>query len=214
MNTEIHLNEPFGYDIYQTVIKYGLSNNLEIGSWDGEGSTRCFVEAMKMLASPKELNCIEIVKDKFDILSERYISYDFVKCHNCSSISYEDLIYRDFEQVWNSEYNNIRIRGLYPKELVNQWFDRDLETIKTSNSFDYKKYDFFDGVLIDGSEFTGYSEFKLLKDKTKVFFLDDVHSVFKCYQIYDELMRDDTWTLVTENPYNRNGYAIFSKNSL
>ena len=150
MNTEIHLNEPFGYDIYQTVIKYGLSNNLEIGSWDGEGSTRCFVEAMKMLASPKELNCIEIVKDKFDILSERYISYDFVKCHNCSSISYEDLIYRDFEQVWNSEYNNIRIKGLYPKELVNQWFDRDLETIKTSNSFDYKKYDFFDGVLIDG----------------------------------------------------------------
>lgn len=209
MNTEIHLNEPFGYDIYQTVIKYSLSNNLEIGSWDGEGSTRCFVEAMKMLSDPKTLHCIEIVKDKFDILQDRYSSYDFVKCHNCSSISYDDLVYTKFEDVWNSEFNNIRIGNLYPKSLVQQWFDRDIDTIKNSKSFDYSQHEHFDGVLIDGSEFTGYSEFKLLKDKTKVFFLDDVHSVFKCFQVYKELSEDDNWKLLSENPHNRNGYAIF-----
>jgi hypothetical protein len=65
MNAEINLNEPFGYEIFQTIIKYNLAKNLEIGSWDGEGSTNCIVEAMKHIAMPDmSLTCIEIDSEK------------------------------------------------------------------------------------------------------------------------------------------------------
>lgn len=46
MNAEIHMREPFGISIYNSIISFNLKNNLEIGSWDGAGSTKCFVEAM------------------------------------------------------------------------------------------------------------------------------------------------------------------------
>ena len=107
MNNEINLNEEFGYYIYQTVVQYDLKNNLEIGSWDGEGSTKCFVEAMKQLTGEKSLYCIEIVKDKIEKLKNLYFNVDFVHPIFNSSINYNQLIDNDFTEIWNCEYNKI-----------------------------------------------------------------------------------------------------------
>lgn len=211
MKSEIHLNEEFGYNIFQMVVRFDLRQNLEIGSWDGEGSTRCFVEAMKLLPQPKSLHCVEIVPEKFKTLKERYADLDFVHCFNGSSICYADLLYKDFEEIWNSPHNKLKTSN-YSKETVRGWFDRDIQTIKESTSLLSADMDMqYDSVLIDGSEFTGYSEFQLLKNKTRVFFLDDVHKAFKCNEIYHKLKTDPDWYLLLELPNARNGAAIFTR---
>ena len=212
MNNEIHLNEEFGYYIYQTIIQYDLRNNLEIGSWDGEGSTKCFVEAMKQLTGNKSLYCIEIVKDKIERLKQLYANTEFVFPIFNSSISYKNLLDNDFSLVWNSQYNKIP-KHVYNEDMVKSWFDRDVETLKGIEHGFLETTDIqnWDSVLIDGGEFTGYSEFVLLKDKTKVFFLDDVHSAFKCNKAYETLKADTNWSLMKENSQIRNGYAIFIK---
>jgi hypothetical protein len=211
MNAEIHLNEPFGYEIFQTVIRYELLNNLEIGSWDGEGSTSCFVSAMEHLSGSKSLQCIEIIEEKYQVLIDRYKDKDFVKCFLGSSISSSSLIDNDFDAIWNSPFNRIP-QNLYPKELVKSWFDRDVTTISQSLAFIESNSDkVYDSVLIDGGEFTGYSEFILLKDRTRVFFLDDVHHAFKCNQVYHTLSNDPKWSLICDRPDVRNGFAIFIK---
>ena len=207
MNAEINLNEPFGYNIYQTIVKHQLKKNLEIGSWDGDGSTKCIVKAMDMLSGDVSLDCVEVVDEKCKILKARYADNVKVKVHNCSSISYHDLLYKDFEEVWNSPFNKI---AEYSKELVKTWFDRDVEVMKSNCHFmDSSDTVEYDGVLIDGSEFTGYSEFKLLKSRTRVFFLDDVHNAFKCFQIHDELLRDSKWDILFDLPFARNGASAF-----
>jgi hypothetical protein len=212
MNSEIHLNEEFGYNIFQTVLKFQLKYNLEIGSWDGEGSTKCFFEAMKLLSGEKSLVCVEIVKEKYNKLKARYENFDFVNCFNGSSISYSDLLYKSFEDVWCSPYNKLQ-NNHYSKETVKSWYDRDVETMKTNVNFlNANDQTFYDSVLIDGSEFTGYSEFKLLENRTKIFFLDDVHCAFKCNQIFNELISNPNWSLILELPNCRNGSAIFIKN--
>ena len=212
MNNEIHLNEPFGYEIYQTITKYNLKKNLEIGSWDGEGSTNCFVEAMKLLSNPRLLVCVEIIEDKFLKLRDRYSDENFVTPVMNSSINYDEMIYKDFESLWNSPFN--KIRKEYSKELVQSWFDRDINLLKTVEKgaiAQYKTHE-WDSVLIDGGEFTGYSEYALLKDKTKIFFLDDVHHAFKCNQVYHELLQDtNNWELLKEDKTTRNGFAIFKR---
>jgi len=212
MKNEINLNEEFGYEIYQTILKYELKKNLEIGSWDGEGSTECFVKSMNLLSGDKFLACVEINKDKITALGNRYNNIDFVTPIYGSSIDYNSLIYKDFDTIWNSPYNKIN-KNLYPKDLVKTWFDNDIELLKKVKKSAISVYDTYlwDSVLIDGGEFTGYSEYKLLKDKTKVFFLDDVHNAFKCYEIYEELKNNSSWELLKENPNIRNGYAIFKK---
>ena len=210
MNNEINLNEPFGQLIYQTVIEYSLKTNLEIGSWDGEGSTFCFVEAMKQLTGSKLLGCVEVDKQKISMLANMYSLVNFVTPIHGSSVNYDELVYKDFESVWNSPFNKIN-KNSYSKELVKSWFDRDIELLKRvkKSAISYYKDVIWDSVLIDGGEFSGYSEYKLLKDKTKVLFLDDVHSAFKCYEIYTELQHDSSWELMQENSSVRNGYAVF-----
>jgi hypothetical protein len=212
MNTEININEEFGNSIYNTVLEYKLNSNLEIGSWDGEGSTFCFVEAMKQNAGQKFLACIEIDKQKISILSQRYKAFDFVQPIYGSSINYEEMLYKDFEEIWNSPYNKIN-KNITDKQLVKSWFDRDIELLKKvkTSAINYLKNYYWDSVLIDGGEFTGYSEFNLLKNKTKFLFLDDVHHAFKCYEIYEELKNDNNWELLNENKNIRNGYAIFKR---
>lgn len=211
MNTEIHLNEEFGYNIFQTVIKYNLKRNIEIGSWDGEGSTKCFVNAMQLLGGDKKLICVEIIPEKYNILCDRYKHIDFVKPINASSISLKHLKVNSYEDVKNSIYN--KIPDIYSDETIKSWFDRDYEMIKKYNEgvLDNVK-NMWDSILIDGSEFTGYSEYFLIKDKVKIIFLDDVHKAYKCNQIYHELKNDPRWTLLLENEHIRNGYAIFKIN--
>lgn len=66
-------------------------------------------------------------------------------------------------------------------------------------------------IFIDGSEFTGYSEFMLVRDKARVILIDDVHHAFKCFQIYDELIKSSQWICLTDAPGWRNGFAVFEK---
>jgi hypothetical protein len=212
MKNEININEEFGNSIYEIVKNNKLKNNLEIGSWDGEGSTFCFVEAMKQFEGQKFLGCIEIDKEKISILDQRYKEFDFVCPIYGSSINYEEMIYKDFEKIWNSPFNRIK-KEIYDKELVKSWFDRDIETLKNVKIGAISKFKdhYWDSVLIDGGEFTGYSEFNLLKNRTKFLFLDDVHKAFKCYEIYEYLKNDNNWKLLKENENIRNGYAIFKR---
>ena len=207
---EIHLNEEFGRNIYQTILKYELRKNLEIGSWDGTGSTKCFVDAMLQLDGDLFLGCLEILPERINILKDLYKEIDFVHAVNNSSIDYTELFHKNFDEIWNSEYN--KIAKMYSYELVKSWYERDVELLKgvVQGSISNLNKE-WDSVLIDGGEFTGYSEYLLLKENTKVFFLDDVHNAFKCYQVYCELKSSDDWELLFDLPNIRNGAAGFIK---
>lgn len=204
------MNEPFGLTINNIVRNKQLRRNLEIGSWSGAGSTNCFFQAMLELGGELHLDCVEIVEAKFNELSARYKDYSFVHCHNKSSISYDELVYKEFEDVWNSSYNRIP-KHIHSKETVKSWFDRDVETIKTAESMNLMAAAPYDGVLIDGSEFTGFSEYLLIKDKARVIFLDDVHNAFKCFEVHEALMRDPEWDCIVDAPNVRNGFSVFEK---
>jgi hypothetical protein len=204
---EINIFDEFGQAIIQTVKKYNLQVILEIGSWDGTGSTKCFIEALKTLKTPK-LYCIEIQKDRFENLVKNVKQYPWIECFNTSTISKATFLYKTFNEIWNSPYNKIQDN----KEIVEQWYDNDMGLLETFQEGyldnDKKRYD---GVLIDGGEFFGYSEYQLLKNRTNVLFLDDYYQAFKTNQIARELIEDTDWEIIAGNRFFRNGYAIFKR---
>jgi len=205
---EINTYDEFGQVIIDTVKKYNLQTILEIGSWDGTGSTKCFIEGLKTLKEPK-LYCIELRKDRFETLKENTKKYSWVECFNVSTISKKTFLYKSFDEIWNSPYNKIENKD---KSVVNEWFNDDIELIKTF-SIGYLDHDkkFYDGVMIDGGEFSGYSEYKLVKDRTNVLFLDDYYNAFKTNQVVHELIKDPEWEVIAGNRYFRNGYAVFKR---
>lgn len=215
---EITLNDEFGQAISNTIEKYCYTKNLEIGSWDGTGSTQCFIAGMEKLPiafdNNRVLHCVEISPERFLQLADNTKQYEWITSFYMSSITKEQFIPKSFDEIWDSPFNHLPEGELvFPKEMVKGWYDEDMVKLSSiSKGFLTSKHclPWYDAVLIDGSEFTGYSEFTLLKDKTKCFMLDDVFTAFKCAQIYDELLYDDPdWELLEFNKTLRNGYAIF-----
>jgi len=210
---EINIYDEFGSDIIKTVEKCNLGTILEIGSWDGTGSTSCFIYALKKLTGSKKLTCLEVNTERYNQLVENTKQYDWVECHNNTSISYKQLIEKDFNDIWYSEYN-----GLFnhpepaTKVQAEGWFKEDVENLKKfKTAFLEKDNSFYDGVMIDGGEFFGYSEFKILKDRTNVLFLDDYFYANKTNRVARELLKDEEWTVIAGNKNVRNGYAIFKR---
>lgn len=211
---EITRNDDFGKAIIATCNNYNIKTALEIGSWDGTGSTQCLIEGMEKHDN-KRLVCLEICLDKFNELCKNTAKHNWVKCYNQSSISYINMLYKDFEEIWNSPYNYIpkQINNISNKLAASEWFKRDIEMI---NMFKYgyieeHQNETYDAVLIDGGEFSGYSEFKLLKNRTNFFILDDYYNAFKCNQVEHELNTDINWEKISSNKTARNGWAIFKR---
>ena len=208
---EINLLDEFGSSIVAIIKKYKINKVLEIGSWDGTGSTNCFIEALKTIPD-SSLSCLEVREDRYRQLVENTEKYNFVKCYNESSISQKSFLHKDFNKIWTSKYNKIRELS---RNKVESWYNADMEYLSKVNiGFLEKSNECYDGVLIDGGEFYGYSEYTLLKDRCKAFFLDDCVYGFKNRQVGEELDASKEWKLVAGSKDTRNGFAIFVKQDL
>lgn len=204
---EVNSNDKLGRSIIKYVTELNLINNLEIGSWDGTGSTQCFIEGMKPFQT-KSLTCLEIINDRYNELVKNTQQYNWIKCLNQSSVNTNKLILQGFDNIWNSPFNKIP----HEKEVVYNWYLKDIEVMQTFKEgfleLDTTKYD---AVLIDGGEFTGLSEFKLLVNRTNVFFLDDYYSAYKTREVAKILEQDDKWICIECDMHLRNGYAVFKR---
>jgi hypothetical protein len=208
---EINLNDEFGAAILDTIKKYKINKILEIGSWDGTGSTKCFIEALRSIEGAS-LTCLEVREERFNQLIKNTEPYAFVDCYNKSTISQKTFLNKNFDEIWNSKYNKIRNTS---RNIAESWYNEDMNLLsKTSVGFLEENNDSYDGVLIDGGEFYGYSEYNLLKNRCKAFFLDDCVYGFKNRQVGEELEASPDWELIAGSKAVRNGFAIFIKKDL
>lgn len=208
-------NDDF-YRVIQNLAKEeDIQTVLEIGSSSGQGSTEAFVTGLRENPNQPTLFCLEISKPRFAELQNTYKDDPFVKCYNLSSVSLEQ--FADEEEVIKFYKSNQTNLNYYPLEQVINWLHQDIEYIKQSGLSgrgiaqikEQNNIDFFDVVLIDGSEFTGSSELDEVCG-AKYIILDDINT-FKNYHNLQRMYQDSDYTVITENNSVRNGFAIFKK---
>lgn len=204
---------------YQVICKLAetepLSTILEIGSSSGEGSTEAFVQGIGKNPHHPTLFCMEVSKTRFAALKQRYGHLPYVKCYNVSSIPLESFPQEsDVISFYNSTKTNLHLYGC---DQVISWLRADIEyvksagvpktgieTIKAENNIKT-----FDMVLVDGSEFTGMAEFKLIYG-ARFILLDDI-TTFKNYANYKKLLSDTNYEIIAIDTLLRNGYAVFRR---
>jgi len=212
---EIYYDELF-FLIKEYVKNYKPKTILEIGSWDGTGSTLAFLQGVteNNLQNDTSLFCLEAQKDRFEKLLNNTISYSFVKCYNRLSGNINDLRSEQEISDFMDKYPQLII-SQNPKEKVFGWRkeedvwpvgvpDNGVTLIKEENNIKD-----FDMVLLDGSEFTGVADFKLTRN-SGIFILDDINAM-KNYENYLTLQADNDYSLIQESWQLRNGYAVFIK---
>ena len=190
---------------------------LEIGSSSGGGSTEAFVKGLRKNKNQPALFCMEVSQTRFAELEKRYANESFVKSYNISSVTIENFPSR--HEVTDFYQNTPSNLQAYPLDLVLSWLEQDIDYVKDSGVSgngirtikEENQIDYFDLVLIDGSEFTGTSELAEVYG-AKYICLDDI-TTFKNYDSHRQLLADPEYKMIAHDDSVRNGYSIFKKNS-
>jgi FkbM family methyltransferase len=208
-------NDEFYLIIQKIAREENIQTVLEIGSSSGGGSTEAFVTGLRENPNHPSLYCIEVSQPRFTELSLRYRNDRFVKCYNVSSVPVDK--FPDRQQIINFYHNTPNNLKSYPVEQVLDWLRQDIDYVNNSGLCgdgiarikQENQIDYFDLVLIDGSEFTGSAELAEVYG-AKYIFLDDI-TTYKNYDSHRRLLADPNYTLLAENTALRNGYSVFKK---
>lgn len=206
---EITLEQQFSRSMFLAVRTFRLANVLEIGSYDGDGSTQVLIAAMKKL-SPKRLVCLEMRQDRFANLRTNTSRYPWVEPVCASTVSWEAFSSRDFEADV-LPYLEPSLDAAAIQRRKGFW-ESDALIVKTCRrGYLEESTETFDAVLIDGGAYSAYDEFRLLRDRSRCFMLDDVFRGFKNKRVFEALVTDKSWFPFHVDALHRNGTAIFCR---
>jgi hypothetical protein len=185
----------------QTLIRYinDVKTVVEIGTWNGLGSTRCFLMGLQTGTS---LFTLETHKEKHEIAQKNLVQY----------------MKPDVTFLWGSILRPEDVtdeQTIFPELKTNRdfarWHSVDMENLKMSPNVLSQIPETIDFLLLDGGEFTTWYEFKILLPRcTRYIALDDVN-VSKCKKIREFLKAHAFWAEVEYIP-ERNGFSLFKRN--
>ena len=193
---QINREHDIGKIIYNYATDNNLVNFLEIGTWNGLGSTKCFIEGFKNRNTKFNFYSLECNIDKYNFAKKLYENIENVHILN-------EVI---LNEMPSDMYDIFPI--LLTNKMFKSWNDVDFENMKNKNLFLNRDDipDFYDVILLDGGEFTTYYEFNKLKDKCKFLFLDDTNTN-KCTKIVEEIKSSNNWKILLESN-ERNGVLV------
>ena len=180
----------FGNIIIQMVKEKKPSKILEIGTWKGLGSTKCFIDGiMEVKNEDPSYNpsfiSLETNKRFFDIASENLKNF---KDH--VTLKFGRIIDKE-NYVKYVDTLNLKNDPLLGVENPFDWHINDLRDYKNCDNISEEIIQDYDMILLDGGEFATYLEWELLKDKFKIILLDDT-KVDKTSKILYECENDNT----------------------
>ena len=190
-------------DVLSQYIKQYCSNPdyknfLEIGTWNGLGSTKVFVDNLTQRGDKNwKFYSLESNKDKSEDAKRYYINIPRVFILN--------------EVIWNELPSDFY--DIFPDILFGSNSNRlnqiDMENMKLCKLFLDRNNlpEKFDLILFDGGEFTTYHEFQLLKKMARIVILDDTNSQ-KCQKIAEEIRSSNEWKIIADLPNDRNGVLV------
>jgi hypothetical protein len=170
---------------------------VEIGCWNGKGSSRRIVEGAKFSLNyaDKQIVGLEASLEMYKKAKGNLKRFP------------------NYSVLWGSivTLDQLDTFGLTPQE--NQWLKNDIRMIQECpnvlNQIPLK----IDLLILDGGEFASYSEFKILYSRIKGWIILDDTLVRKNRRVLSELLKDPQFNLVRRSE-GRNGFAIFSKVAL
>ena len=197
---EVWPEDSLGSFIVKLASEDRYKSYLEIGTWNGLGSTKCFTLGFQNRCCEFDFYSLEINSDKHSFARQFYENQKNVYLLN--------------ETILNKRPTWFSILKVFPHLIVTrrkrQWLHVDLANLKTAKCF-LNRSDLptvFDVVLLDGGEYTTYFEYEVLKNRSKILILDDV-KVSKCRRIRNELVNRADWELISEDLALRNGCSAF-----
>ena len=189
---------PFAQNIREFSKNKNNKTFLEIGTWNGLGSTKQFIDELLLRDDDYVFYSLECNTDKSKFARELYEGYKNI--HILNEVLYNNDI-ENFDEIMTECNNN---------DTFKHWHEVDTTNMKRCDVFLERKDipESFDVVLLDGGEFTTYFDFQLIRDKCTFLMMNGINST-KCKKIVEEIKyKPAQWEIIEENIYEGNGYML------
>lgn len=182
----------------QTIISVCNQDNIntivEIGTWNGMGSTKCIDHAI-------------ITTNKKAISIEANLQKHLEAKNNLCSHNVELLYGKVTDKILDINQLPDYFFTDYSRQTKMQWLHQDNKSIQEAPNILHILPDQIDLLILDGGEFSSYFEYLLLKDRSKYIFLDDTSApTIKNYHSRLDMIKNHT-TLI-DQPSHRNGFYL------
>jgi hypothetical protein len=191
-------NSLFADFINSIVQEYSPKNIVEIGTWKGLGSTKRIIDAI----IDNNLN------SNFISLETNKTFYNEAKENLRGYTNYVNLIYGRIVEIIDVENFVLSHQLTYQEQ---GWFNEDISNLILTPNVITSIPAEIDFLLLDGGEFSTYSEWLKLKDRSKIIALDDTNTT-KCKKIKAEILSGKYphyEVLIDSN--DRNGFMFLRK---
>ena len=169
---------------------------VEIGTWNGMGSTQCVLQGLK---------------NKTDYLFKSY------ECNKERSL--ESIENNQGNPDLGSKFIIISGKLVDEKEMTDwfdvnslsvgqkQWLQKDIEWMSEVPNVLDTVPEKIDLLILDGGEFSTYKEWMLLKDRTRYVVMDDTTQL-KTKRIRQEMIDGKEWNILVDCLTERNGFLV------
>jgi len=196
---QINRGSALGEMIFKLASDKNYKSYLEIGTWNGEGSTMCFLDALLKRNDDWQFYSIESSLHFYEEATRFWGDSLPENAHLIHGRIIENEDVFGLEELRAGE-------GFIPTYDI--WHSNDVANYNTCENVEDTLLDFFDVVLFDGGEFSTYAEFLKLKDKLNIVILDDTKEL-KTRKI-KLVMEEEGWESIISSE-ERNGFAAYKK---
>lgn len=207
---QINLGSIAGDFIYKTCLMPQNNIIVEIGTWNGLGSTKCAMKALidKEFSEQDKMFSIETSKKMHDLAVQNW-----------------QTVLLGFNSLIGEKLNLIHGRIIEKEELIpleelrnykdyisdwENWYKQDLENIQICKNVLEDLPKNIDVLILDGGEFSTLAEFYKLKDRSRVIICDD-SNITKCKKVRQILLEDKSFKIMIDLPNERNGFCAFER---
>ena len=164
-----------------------IINIVEVGTWNGLGTTRCVLQGIQ---DSNKLN---------------YNFYSF----ECNEEVYQQAV----ENNKNVDQNKVKLiyGKLVDETLLDSWFDINSLTSEQRGWFEQDKTWmsnvpnvsnklplYIDFLILDGGEFSTYLEWRILCQRCRYIALDDTTQL-KCKKVREEILNDKNFKIIEDD---------------
>jgi len=204
---EINRRSILGDMIYDYASEPDIKTIVDIGTWNGLGTTKCVIDAIidsnksdyKFISIEANENAFPLAKKNLAEYNE-YVDLQFGRITNVDDLTHP----KDYDTSLFQQF---------PYEMQLQWFEVTLQEHETAPYIFDKLPDNIDLLILDGGEYSTYGEFVKLKDRFRTVILDDTNTI-KNYNNANYLRRSDMYTVIYDNPNDRNGCMVAKNGKL
>jgi predicted O-methyltransferase YrrM len=189
---QVDKDSKFGKILSHYASMSDVFNIVEIGTWTGAGSTQTIVDALKERNNSRtKFTSIEPVLEFVEYARKNVVPSNWV-----------EILHGRVVEITN---NNTELDDLNDDEK--EWLTNDHEAYSTSPNVLNALSDKIDLLFLDGGEFTTYTEFHLLKNRSRWIILDDTNSR-KNRKSRRDVIASSQFNIIVDEKDDRNGYLV------